>query len=793
MVMKLKLLKTAFLEIKARKKIFISLLFMSFLGVGFFAGIKATSPSMKNTLESYFNDLNIYDIELTSTMFTSKDKDNILEIEGIENVELGISYDDIATYDDNKPVVKIYSILDNINQLNLVDGRMPENYDECVIDEKILTNDPKFSIGDYIEITDNNNLLKSKKVKVVGIVNSPLYISSVRGNTNLASGTIDYFVYIPKDNFAYDNIYTNMYITMDSSKETYSNAYLKEVNSIEDKISQIYNNAYITNRTENTGYISFIQDTERIDNISKIFPVIFFIVAVLISLTSMTRMVEEQRVEIGTLKAMGYSSFDIASKYVIYASVASIIGGIAGIIVGVNLIPRLIYSMYEIMYTTKKLMISYNLSFSFFGLLLSYFCIIGATIYAIVKELKNNPAVLMRPKAPKIGKRVLLERISVIWNRLSFTNKVTVRNIFRYKKRFLMTIIGIAGCTALIFSGFALKESVSSLLPSQYGNIFSYDIEAISLKNLNDTELEKLKENENITDYNKIMTQSLTAQKNDITVDETYLMVFENSDVDNFIKIKNPKNSKKISINDGVIITNKLAELLDVEIGDEIEIINSENKKIKITIDNICENYMYHYIYMSKDIYEKISGEEATFNAVLINTIYDDEESQKKVAEEVLKDNVFSQAIVTKTTANLMNEIMSNLNYVVVVLIVSAGILAFSVLYNLSNVNISERIRELATIKVLGFYDREVHNYVEKESIILTVIGIFIGLIFGYFLSFAIIETCELDIMVIPVDFSINCYVYSVIITVIFTIIISIFSYFNLKKINMIESLKSIE
>ena len=330
-------------------------------------------------------------------------------------------------------------------------------------------------------------------------------------------------------------------------------------------------------------------------------------------------------------------------------------------------------------------------------------------------------------------------------------------------------------------------------MPSQYGNIFSYDIEAISLKNLNDTELEKLKENENITDYNKIMTQSLTAQKNDITVDETYLMVFENSDVDNFIKIKNPKNSKKISINDGVIITNKLAELLDVEIGDEIEIINSENKKIKITIDNICENYMYHYIYMSKDIYEKTSGEEATFNAVLINTIYDDEESQKKVAEEVLKDNVFSQAIVTKTTANLMNEIMSNLNYVVVVLIVSAGILAFSVLYNLSNVNISERIRELATIKVLGFYDREVHNYVEKESIILTVIGIFIGLIFGYFLSFAIIETCELDIMVIPVDFSINCYVYSVIITVIFTIIISIFSYFNLKKINMIESLKSIE
>ena len=590
--MKFKLLKTAFLEIKYRKKIFISLVFMSFLGVGFFAGIKATSPSMKNTLESYFSDLNTYDIELTSTMFTSIDKDNILEIDGIENVELGISYDDIATYDDNKPVVRIYSILEDINQLNLVDGRMPENYDECVIDEKILINDPKFSIGDYIEITDNYNLLKSKKVKVVGIVNSSLYLSSVRGNTNLASGTIDYFLYMPKDNFAHDNIYTNMYITIDSNKKTYSSAYLKEVNNIEDKISQIYGNAYITNRTENTGYISFIQDTERIDNIAKIFPVIFFVVAVLISLTSMTRMVEEQRVEIGTLKAMGYSSFDIASKYVIYASIASVIGGIVGIIIGVNLIPRLIYSMYEIMYTTKKLMVNYNLSFSFFGLLLSYFCIIGATIYATVKELKNNPAVLMRPKAPKIGKRVLLERISIIWNKLSFTSKVTVRNIFR--------LIGIAGCTALIFSGFALKESVSSLLPSQYGNIFQYDIEAISLNRLNDNELENLEKNNDITDYKKIMTQTLTVQKNDNEVDETYLMVFENLDIDNFIKIKNSKSNKKISINDGVIITNKLAELLDVEIGDEIEIINSSDKKVKVKINNICENYLYHYVYMSR-------------------------------------------------------------------------------------------------------------------------------------------------------------------------------------------------
>lgn len=793
MVMKSTIFKTAFIEIKVRKKIFVSLLFMSLLGVGFFAGIKATAPDMKNTLESYFNDLNMMDIEVISpTMLNEDDISSLKEINGITEIEPVISFDAITKYRDKNPVVKVYSNPDNINKLNLVEGRLPENYDECVIDEHILKSNSGFALNEYIEIKDEKNLLKTNKLKIVGVVNSPLYISSLRGNTNLASGSIDYFLYVSKDNFNLKNMYTNLYITTNTKEITYTDSYLDDVNNVIKEIKSKNNNIYVTSRTDNPSYISYIQDTERIENISKVFPIIFFVVAVLISLTSMTRTVEEQRTEIGTLKALGYNKFSISMKYIIYASVATIVGGILGIIIGINLLPRIIYIMYGMMYKTKDLIIGYNPLYSLLGLLLSYICIIGATIFAIEKELKNNPAVLMRPKAPKIGKRVLLEKIPFIWKSLSFTSKVTVRNIFRYKKRFLMTIIGIGGCTSLIFAGYALQDSVSSLLPSQYEKIFLYDIEAISLKEITEEDIDHIKQNDNINGYEQISLQSSLVEKDALSNLEAHIITF-NDDSNKFIKLIDYKTKEEMSLKKGVVITQKISELLDVKVGDDIDLVNSNNEKKKAKVIGIAENYLYHYIYMSKEYYEEVYNEKPIFNALLINTKYDDEENQRLVAEDILKDGNFAQAIVTKTTANIMNDTMKNMNYVVLILIVSAGILAFSVLYNLSNVNISERIRELATIKVLGFYDKEVHNYVEKETTLLTAIGIVLGLIMGYFLSLIIIETCELDIMVLPINFSIKCYIYSIIITVIFTLIISVLSYFNLKKIDMIESLKSIE
>lgn len=791
--MKRKLLKTAFLEIKIRKKIFISILCMSLLGVGFFAGIKSTSPAMKNTIDAYYKELNMYDIEVISpTGFVSSSFDQFESIEKIEKIEGVISYDTFASYNDKKPVVKLYSITNSLNKLNLVEGRMPEDVSECVIDERFKKSNEEFEIGDYIEI--ESQLVKNKKLKIVGIVNSPLYISAVRGSTTLGTGTIDYFLYMPKDNFIYQDVYTSMYVKVDTKYKTNTSEYDEDVSKVVEKIKNKDNDLYVMTRNDNVGYSSFIEDTERIDNIAKIFPIIFFIVATLISLTSMTRMVEEQRIEIGTLKSLGYTTLQISIKYLLYASIATIVGGILGILIGVNLIPRVIYLMYSMMYTTNELIVSYNLSFSLLGLIISYLCIIGATIYAILKEIKNYPAVLMRPKAPKSGKRVLLERIPIIWKHLNFTNKVTVRNLFRYKKRFLMTILGIGGTTSLIFAGFALKDSVSGLLPSQYENIFKYELEAISTKSLEKEDLDYVNNIDGVINSisAKVEASSLSYKEN--RNDEAQIMVFDkDSKINDFIKIRDYKTKDNTYFKEGVVLTEKLASLLEVNVGDKIEVTNSTGKKTEVEVNSIAENYLYHYVYMTDDVYEKLFAEEVKDNVIFMNTEFSSEEENTAISEKLLKNNNFSRVVVTATTINMMNDTMKNLNYVVWVLIVSAGILAICVLYNLANVNISERVRELATLKVLGFYDNETHSYIEKETTILTVIGIILGIFMGYFLSIIIIKTCELDIMKFPINFSIYCYLLAIIITILFTVFVSITTYFNLKKINMIESLKSVE
>lgn len=792
--MKSKLLKTAFLEIKVRKKIFISILCMALLGVGFFAGIKATAPSMKNTLDSYYSDLNMLDIEVSSfSGITDSSVEKLTDIGEIKDIEKVISVDKISIYKDRKPVIKIYNMPTNVSEVKLIEGRFPENELECVIDSSVMNSDD-FELGSYIEIEDNSGILKNKKLKIVGIVNSPIYLSRQRGSTNLASGTIDYFMYVPLENFNTNGVYSSLYLTLDTDEFVYSDEYEELLSSVVAEIKEKDSSFYVTTLFDNISYSNYIQDTERVDNLAKVFPIIFFVVATLISLTSMTRMVEEQRVEIGTLKSLGYTKKQISIKYILYASIATIAGGVIGILIGVNLIPRIIYMLYSMMYTCKELIVDYNIAFSFLGLLIAYICIIGATLFVVLRELRSTPSVLMRPKAPKSGKRVFLEKIPCIWNRLSFTNKVTIRNMFRYKKRFLMTILGIAGCTSLIFAGFGLKDSVTKLLPSQYENIFLYDIQAISADKLTEEDIALVRENEYVSNYQKSRVEVMTAEKDDKKYENIQMITInDDSNIDEFIKIVDYNTGDKIVLSDGIVITEKLASLLDVDVNDEIKIITSLNESVDVKISAIAENYLGHYMYLSSTSYLNLFGKEYVDNALLITTSFDEEEEQLKVSEELLKNDNFAKVVVTETVAGMMDDTMEQMNYVVWILIVAAGILAFCVLYNLANVNISERIRELATIKVLGFYHKEVHNYVEKETTILTIIGIFFGLIMGYFLSMMIIKTCELDTMMFSVDYSIDCYIYSILITVLFTLIVSLTTYFNLKKINMIESLKSVE
>ena len=555
---------------------------------------------------------------------------------------------------------------------------------------------------------------------------------------------------------------------------------------------------YVLDRDQNRGYASFIQDTESVANIGRVFPIVFFIVATLISLTSMTRMVEEQRTQIGTLKALGYNKIHIAGKYVLYASLASVIGSILGMCVGFVLIPTVIWNMYSTMYEIGDISLDFNWAFGTIGLDLIFICIVGATIYAIVRELRHTPATLMRPKAPKIGKRVLLERITFIWKRLSFSRKVTIRNIFRYKKRFLMTIIGIMGCTALILTGFGLRDSISRIMPDQYEHIFNYDVQ-ISLKDgLEESQVDELKneleQKEEITKIIETYMTTAVAINNGIEEDVQIIVPEDKNSLDEIINLYDLSTKEKIVLDDNnIALTDKASELLGVNVGDKIILRDSDNKEVEVTISNIVENYVYHYVYMSKALYENLYGESYKSNVLLAQDNNLEEGKEEILAKDLMENNEISSVSSTSYAIQTMDEAMESLDYVVVVLIVSAGLLAFVVLYNLSNVNISERIRELATIKVLGFYDREVYDYVTRETILLTLIGIVIGLIAGFFLNYYIIGTCEINVLRFNKTIEPLSYIYASLITIAFTLIVNFVTYFALKKIDMIESLKSVE
>lgn len=818
--------KDAFKEIINTRKRFLSILLIVLLGVGFFAGIRAASPDMKKTADTYFDENKMMDIEVISTMgLTDDDVKEIQDLQDVEIVEGTYSKDVLTKVDEEEFVLKIHTLSDNINCVKLQQGEMPKNEEECVVEESFLNSTNK-KIGDTIileaEDMPSGPNLKNKEIKIVGTIRSPLYISRERGSTKLASGKINYYIYVPKSEIV-SQIYTEMYVRVKGADklDTFSDEYEDKIKKVKSDIENVAKERteseyeklkvkpewYVLDRNQNTGYASYSQDSERIANIGKVFPVVFFVIAALISLTSMTRMVEEQRVQIGTLKALGYTKGKIALKYILYAVLATLIGGIIGMLIGFRILPEIIYNMYAMMYSMRDVVLEFNTEIAITGLGLALICTVGATIIACYKELNLQPASLMRPKSPKAGKRVLLERISWLWSRLKFTQKVTIRNVFRYKKRVSMTIIGILGCTALMVAGFGLRESVSNMIPSQYGEVFLYDT-SITLKNEQTSdEIQKyidevcnIKTNDKNNDVTDAMAFNMQAVEilNKETKQDIQLIVPEKTDVlSDYIVLENRVSKEKYSLSDnGVVITEKLAKLLGIKQGEKITIKNSNDKQAEVEVKGITRNYLMHYMYISPEYYESIFGEKVKYNTILLkeqSEVKKSEESENKLGKKILENSNISKVTFMSQTKSIFDEVMDNMTFVVWILIISAGLLAFVVLYNLANVNISERIRELATIKVLGFYDKEVYDYVGRETTILTIIGILFGLVAGYFLEMFILKTCELDILMFDTRISIWSYVYSASLTILFTLIVSVVTYFALKKIDMIESLKSVE
>lgn len=552
---------------------------------------------------------------------------------------------------------------------------------------------------------------------------------------------------------------------------------------------------YSLTKNENVGIVSYESYKQAIASIADVFPLIFFLVAALVSLTTMTRMIEEQRSYCGTLRALGYSKQDIIMQYIVYAFLATFFACILGILAGNQVFPRIIYFLFTyLMYgMNQSTVLVQKWSISLMTVLISVGVTLLATLSVCLQELVSTPSVLMRPKAPKAGKRILMERMPFIWKRLNFNQKVTMRNLFRYKKRFWMSVIGIAGCTALIMLGFGVKNSVSDIIPSQYEEVYKYDALIKLNSNVEDTKKveNKIKRIEGVHNLTGAYRQNVTVLGNSEDYYST-MVVYDNADeIKNFINFNDYKTKKKIILSDdGVVISQKLAEKLGVKKGENMTF-SYDNTKYTVKVSNIVQQYISHQVYMSKTFYENLTGTKSSASILYVDM------NTKKSNIKTLKNYLDHHNIgsMERLTASLdeFQQRMSSLNIIVAILSGCAALLCFIVLYNLTNINIGERKGEIATIKVLGFRRKEYCDYIFRENIILSLIGASIGMFFGYFLHRFVVLTVEMDNMLFIRTMPLYIYLIAFGMTVGFTIIINLAMRHILDQVDMVESLKSIE
>ena len=660
-------------------------------------------------------------------------------------------------------------IAENEAKLTSGEQEIAENEAKLADGEKeIADNEKKLADGEK-EITDNEKKLQdaAKDLK--------------KGEKDLADGKKEYED-AKKD--AEDEIAENQQKLDDAKKE------LEDLEMPE---------WMVTDREDLPEYTDYGDNADRLRNIGQVFPVIFFLVAALISLTTMTRMVEEQRTQIGTLKALGYKKSAIAAKYICYAFFATLLGSVLGMLIGEKIIPYIIITAYGIMYhnVANTISIDYQPGFALIASAASVVCTVGATLFASGKELQETPASLMRPPAPKEGKRVLLERLTFIWKHLSFSWKSTIRNLFRYKKRLIMTVFGIAGSMGLMLVGFGIQDSISDIAAIQYRELQHYDGMVIEDSDATEEEhaelFEYMKENEQIAHCNRVQMTKISAPKGSSNI-SIYLFVPESlSEFARDVTLKNRITGETYELTDeGAAISEKTASLLGLKVGDMIPL-KKGDKEYKVRVAVITENYMSHYLYMTPRVYEQTFGEMPEYENIVFTMQEDCKDDLEMAGTRILANPGALSISYTSSLASQVDRMLSTLDAVILVLIVSAGMLAFVVLYNLNNINITERQRELATLKVLGFYDGEVSQYVLRENVILTVLGIMFGAVFGILIHRYVITTVEVDAVMFGRNIKPLSFLYSGILTSIFSIVVNGVMHFKLKTIDMVESLKSVE
>ena len=573
----------------------------------------------------------------------------------------------------------------------------------------------------------------------------------------------------------------------------------KEIRDAERALLEIPKEWFIYDREGFPGYGSLGNDADRLGSLATTFPLFFFLVAALVCLTTMTRMVEEERIQIGTLKALGYTTFTIAMKYISYALLASLLGSVLGFSIGFKLFPYIIITVYGAMYNTPYVLTPFHLDLALLSTAIAVFTTVSASLFATLSELRETPANLMMPKAPKPGKRILLERVPLLWKRMSFSYKVTFRNIFRYKKRFLMTVLGVSGCTALLVTGFGIQDSVNAIMGKQFEEIFLYD--GLALLNMDKEEGERnlseiLGEEGEVERYGAFLSESIRVHLPGKTREyEATLMVPEEmASFGSFIDLHDRTSQEKIPLPEkGAVISEKLANLLGVSEGEELVYQDAENRTYTFTVTDITENYLAHYIYMSPEAFESLTLRKPEYNAGAFRYREGLTVDETALSQRLLENDGVLATVMVESIQEEFEKSISSLDYVIVILILAAGALAFVVLYNLTNINITERLREIATIKVLGFRDQEVASYVYRENVFLTIVGSLVGLVLGFSLHLFVIRTMEIDTMMFGRNIHVLSFLYSMVLTMAFSVFVNLFMSKKLQNIDMAASLKSVE
>lgn len=811
------------------KKRFCSILIITALGVMMLSGLKAACDDLRYSADQFYDEQQVFDIQIVSTMGLNEDDLAALrKANGIERAE-GVYRETVYTsVNGSSQNADVQTLGGQLNMPYLLKGRLPENEKEIAV-SKTYADDSGKTIGDTIRFHEPSQIRSTYTISA--IVQDPSDLNNKDGAASFRSISASRYVcFIRKDSISVP-AYTAAYVQVKGSRDmaSYSDEYealIKQAKktleqdvkkqqedrrydelveqmklaaaAVDPKAAAYVDTSsiehpkwYIQDRSSLSSYSNIESDAASIEAVGTAFPIVFFTVAILIALTTITRMVEEERLLIGTYKALGFRNIEIMKKYLLYAGSACLLGGIIGDIGGFLLLPKFVFSIFQTLYLIPNYSLQFDAWYGIGGIALFTGGILIAVWIAVHEELRHMPAVLMRPKAPRTGARVLLERIRPLWRNLTFLNKVTARNLFRYKKRMLMTVFGIMGCSALVLCAMAINDSVSALIPRQYEHIYRYDLMVMTDDAQGGT---KLSTDDEVSECLALLVDNATIKSSGNKEERVQLMVFsEQADVASYLSLED-LNGDPVTLEKGdVYVTQNASQVLDFSVKDTIRVQNSDLKEVRIKVTGIVQNYLGNTIYMGENTYESLFGSYED-NAVLANFKGNISEQQKDSYVQKLEDRDGVLSVVsTSSMQDAFETSFSLITSVVYLILAMAAALAFVVLFTLSTTNISERIRELATIKVLGFYDKEVHSYVNKETLLLTLLGILVGLPAGTILAQSLTYVLNMPSIHFAVTIRPISYLYTMLLSFGFAVVVNLITNRVLNHIDMVESLKSME